>query len=61
MIQENENQKNHSVRLVGEYTKMIDIGVTKKPTIDIGLQTDISFLSTRPAKMLGLMDTKGTV
>ena len=60
MITENEMQKKRSYRLLDEYTRMIDIGVTKVPRFDQALQTEISLLQNRPPAVANVMDTKST-
>jgi hypothetical protein len=44
MILENEDQKTRSYKLLNEYTRMIDIGITKVPRLDQASQTDFSLV-----------------
>ena len=60
MINDNEKQKKRSVMLLAEYTRMIDIGVTKVPRFEQALQTEISLIQNRPPAVANVMDTKST-
>ena len=49
-ISDHDAQKQYTSKLMNEYSNMIDIGITKVPRFDKGIQTDLSFMSHRGSK-----------